>query len=77
MFEAALEEEKGLRGAAETRIPALEGELKTARGELSRTKVDLNETRARIRFAEADYKNSPAFEWNFIEEVRLELSRRQ
>ena len=48
-FEAALEQEK-----------ALEGELKIARGALSRTEDDLNEARARIRSAVADYKNSPA-----------------
>ena len=121
-FEAAFEEEKGLRGAAETRIPALEGELKTARGALSRTEADLNGAGARIRSTEADYKNSHALdnhvemrrqqwisdfqrsegyrnqikfstldrvncvldklkalhsEWNFVEEVRRELPRRQ
>ena len=42
MFEAALEEERELRGATESRIQALEGELKEARGELSRTEADLN-----------------------------------
>ena len=66
MFEAALEEKRDLRGAAESRIQALEGELKEARGELSRTKADLNRARARIRSVVADFKNSPAFD-NLIE----------
>ena len=65
-FEAALEEEKGLRVAAETRIQALEYELKTARGTLSRTEADLNGARARIRSAVADDKNSPTFD-NYVE----------
>ena len=65
-FEDALEEEKGLRGATETKIQALERELKIARGELSRTKADLNGARARIRSAVADYKNSLAFD-NHVE----------
>ena len=47
---------------AESRIQVLEGELREARGELSRTEADLNEARARIRSAVADFKNSPAFD---------------
>ena len=39
VFEVALEEERDLRGAAESRIQVLEGELKEARGELSRTET--------------------------------------
>ena len=65
-FTAALEEEKGMRVTAETRIQALEGELKTAEGTLRRTEADLNGARARIRSAVADYKNSPAFD-NYVE----------
>ena len=60
-----------MRGAAESRIQALEGELKEARGELSQTEADLNGARARICSAVADFKNSPAFD-NLIE-----LRRRQ
>ena len=63
---AALEEEKGLRVAVETRIQALDGELKTALGTLRRTKADLNGAKARIRSAMADYKNNPAFD-NHVE----------
>ena len=65
-LEAAFDEEKGLRGATESRIQALEGELKEARGVLSRTEADLNRARARIRSAVSDFKNSPAFD-NHIE----------
>ena len=65
-FIAALEEEKGLRVVTETKIQALEGELKTAQGTLSRTKADLNGARARIRSAVTDYKKSPAFD-NYVE----------
>ena len=61
-YEATLDEERGLRGAAELRIQALEGEMKVARGELSRTEADINGARARIRYALADFKNSPAFD---------------
>ena len=46
VFEAVLEEERDLRGAAESWIQVLEGELKEARGELSRTEADLNGARA-------------------------------
>ena len=56
VFKATLEEERGLRGAAESRIQVLEGELKEARGVLSQTKADLNGARARIRSAVADFK---------------------
>ena len=38
-----------MRVAAETRIQALEGELKTAQGTLSRIEANLNVARARIR----------------------------
>ena len=55
-----------MRGAAESRTQVLEGELKEARGVLSRTEADLNEARVRIRSAVADFKNSPAFD-NLIE----------
>ena len=70
-FEAALEEEKGLRVAVETRIQALDGELKTALGTLRRTKADLNGAKARIRSAVADYKNSPVFYYH------VEMRRQQ
>ena len=66
VFEAALEEERDLRGVDDTRIQVLKGELKEARGELSQTKADLNGARARIRSAVADFKNSPTFD-NLIE----------
>ena len=65
-FAAALEEEKGLRVVAETKIQALEGKLKTVQGTLSRTEADLNGARARICSAVADYKKSPAFD-NHVE----------
>ena len=55
-----------MRGAAESRIQVLEGELKEARGVLSRTEADLNGARVRIRSAVVDFKNSPAFD-NLIE----------
>ena len=55
-----------MKGAAESRIQVLEGELKEARGVLSQTKADLNGARARIRSAVADFKNSPTFD-NHIE----------
>ena len=61
-----------MRGAAESRIQALEGEPKKARGVLSRTEADLNGARARIRSAVADFKNSPAFN-NHIELRRQQL----
>ena len=48
IFDAALEEDKGLRVAVETRIEALE--------------ANLNEVRAKIRTAVADFKKSPVFE---------------
>ena len=51
-FEAALEEEKGLRVGVETRIQALDGELKGAE--------------TRIRSTMADYKNNPTFD-NHVE----------
>ena len=50
-----------MREAAETRIQALEGELKDARTELGKTKADLNEARGKIRNAMADFKKSPIF----------------
>ena len=68
-FDAALEEEKGLRVVAETRIEALEGELKDAHPELSKTETDLNEARAKIRTDVADFKKSAIFE-NFVESKR-------
>ena len=68
-FDAVLEEKKELRGVVETRIEALEGELKDARTELNKTEADLNKARVRICTAVADFKNRPAFE-NFIESKR-------
>ena len=70
-FDAALEEERDLRGAAESRIQVLEGELKKERGDKRRIEADLNGARARIRSAVAGFKNSPAFE-NLIELRRQE-----
>ena len=58
-----------MRKASETRIKALEDELITVRGELSKGEADLNWVRARIRTAIADFKNSPLFE-NYIESRR-------
>ena len=55
-----------MRIAAERRIQALEGKLKTAQGTLSKTEADLYGARARIRSAVADYKKSPAFD-NHVE----------
>ena len=68
-FDAALEEEKGLRGAAETRIEALEGELKDAHTELRKTEANLNKARVKIRTAVADFKQSTVFE-NYVESRR-------
>ena len=55
-----------MRVAVETRIQALDGELKIALGTLRRTKADLNGARAIIRSTVADYKNIPAFD-NHVE----------
>ena len=60
-----------MRGAAESRVQALEGELKVERGDKRRVEDELNGARARIRSAVADYKNSPAFK-NLIELRRQE-----
>ena len=65
-FEVALKEENGIRTASETRIKALEEELKGVRGVLSKIEDELNGARARIRSAVADYKKSPSFE-NYVE----------
>ena len=51
-----------MRGAVETRIQALEDELKDAKTELRKTEADLNKAKAKIRTAEADFKKSAAFE---------------
>ena len=69
VFAAALEEEKGLRVAAETRIQALEGELKTAQDTLSRTEADLNGARARIQSAMADYLRRQQWLSDFHENI--------
>ena len=58
-----------MRVAVETRIEALEGELKNAHSELSKTEADLNEDRARICTAVADFKKSLVFE-SFVESKR-------
>ena len=58
-----------MRVAAETRIEVLEGELKNAHTELSKTEADLNETSAKIRTAIVDFKQSTAFE-NYVESRR-------
>ena len=71
VFEATLEEERVLRGAAESRIQALEEELKAERGDKQLVEHELNGVRARIRSAVADFKKSPAFE-NIIELRRQE-----
>ena len=55
-----------MRVVAETRIQALEDELKTAQGTLSRIEAYFNGARARIRSAVAYYKNSPTFN-NYVE----------
>ena len=68
-FEVALKEENGIRTASETRIKALEEELKGVRGVLNKTEADLNRARARIHFIVADFENSPSFE-SFIESRR-------
>ena len=68
-FDAAHKEEHGMRVASEERIQALEDELKTIRGELSKAEANLNGVRARIRTAVADFKQSPVFE-SYIESKR-------
>ena len=60
---------KGWRVAARTRIKVLEDEPEDAHTELSKTEADLNEARARICTAVADFKKSSAFE-NFVESKR-------
>ena len=55
--------------ATKTRIEALEGELKDAHTKLSKTEADLNEDRAKIRTAVADFNKSATFD-NFLESKR-------
>ena len=68
-FDAALEEDKGLRAVAETRIEALEGKLKDAHIELSKTEANLNEARAKTCTTVADFKQSTSFE-SYVESRR-------
>ena len=64
-----IEEEKGLGEAAETRIEAFKGELKEANIELEKRDNAINEARAKIRTAVADYKRSTAYE-NYVKSKR-------
>ena len=64
-----LKQEKGMRVAYETRIQALGDELTIVHGELSKTKVNLNGARARIRTAVVDFKKSSVME-SYIESRR-------
>ena len=65
-FKATLKEENRIRTVSETRIKALEEELKGVRGVLNKIEADLKGARARIRSAMAEFKNSPGFE-SYIE----------
>ena len=58
-----------MRVETKTRIEALEGERKEANIELEKWDATVNEARANICTAIADYKNSSAFE-NYIESKR-------
>ena len=65
-LELAIEDERGLREAAETKLQMVEGELQEVTTELKMNEAALNEARAKICIAVADYKKSTAFE-NYVE----------